>query len=175
MSSSKTCKVNVYIDGFNLYHAIDSLNQNHLKWLNLITLGKGLLGADEILSTVYFFTAVLKWNAEKTARHTNYIAALKAVGVRVIESNFKKSKRHCRAQERYCEFYEEKQTDVAFAVALVRDAFLDAFDRAILITADSDQIPAVRLIRETFPEKRLALMAPPGRISRSRIGESHRG
>ena len=28
-------RVSVYIDGFNLYHAIDALNENHLKWLDL--------------------------------------------------------------------------------------------------------------------------------------------
>lgn len=28
-------KVICFIDGFNLYHAIDNLNQNQLKWLDL--------------------------------------------------------------------------------------------------------------------------------------------
>jgi len=32
-----------YIDGFNLYHAIDELAQPHLKWLNLWALSSHLL------------------------------------------------------------------------------------------------------------------------------------
>jgi uncharacterized LabA/DUF88 family protein len=120
------------------------------------------------LRTVYFFTAILKWNPEKTARHQIYVNALRAVGVTVVESNFKKSRRHCRDTDRHCAFYEEKQTDVALAVTLVKDAFMDTFDRAILVTADSDQIPAVRLITDTFPQKRLTLMAPPGRLTSAR-------
>jgi uncharacterized LabA/DUF88 family protein len=173
MSSSKHSKLMVYIDGFNLYHAIDALNINYLKWLNLQTLARGYVKPGEELVATYFFTAVLKWNPDKTARHKTFIKALRAVGVEVIESNFKKSKRHCRATDRYCDFYEEKQTDVAFAVTLVRDAFLHRFDRAILITADSDQIPAVRLIKETFPEKRLTLVAPPGRLASARDLGNH--
>jgi hypothetical protein len=31
-------KVNVYVDGFNLYHAIDGLGDQRLKWISLRTL-----------------------------------------------------------------------------------------------------------------------------------------
>ena len=31
----KKIRVNAYVDGFNLYHAIDELGHNHLKWVNL--------------------------------------------------------------------------------------------------------------------------------------------
>jgi hypothetical protein len=33
-----------YIDGFNLYHAIDDLEKPHLKWLDLNALSKRLGG-----------------------------------------------------------------------------------------------------------------------------------
>ena len=32
-----------FIDGFNLYHAIDNLNQSHLKWLNLHSLSNAFI------------------------------------------------------------------------------------------------------------------------------------
>ncbi|MFO1241201.1 MAG: hypothetical protein U1E64_12690 [Sphingomonadaceae bacterium] len=33
-------RVIVYIDGFNLYHAIDDLGQPHLKWLTYVRFQK---------------------------------------------------------------------------------------------------------------------------------------
>jgi len=30
----------VYIDGFNLYHALDDLRENHLKWVDLWALSQ---------------------------------------------------------------------------------------------------------------------------------------
>jgi hypothetical protein len=114
-------RVGVYIDGFNLYHAIVDLNVSKLKWLNMDALARTFLGEDDELVHVTFFTAVLTWEMEKQQRHKNYIVAQKASGVRVIESNFKKVTKHCRTMDRYCKRHEEKQTDVAFAMAAYSD------------------------------------------------------
>ena len=50
--------VRVYIDGFNLYHAIEKTERIELKWLNLWNLSRGLLRPGEDLDEVHFFTAV---------------------------------------------------------------------------------------------------------------------
>lgn len=106
MSSRIRSKVSVYIDGFNLYHAILAERDHKLKWLNMQLLAQSFVRSDEILKDVIFFTAVLTWNHEKQKRHRNYINALKAVGVEIVESNFKRIGR---------KDYEEKQTDVQIA------------------------------------------------------------
>lgn len=160
-------RVSVYIDGFNVYHAIDALKLPKLKWLNYKVLAASLLRNGEDLTDVHFFTAVLSWNHEKQARHRNYIAALKAVGVIVHEANFKRSRRFCQEQQRYCRFYEEKQTDVAIAITMVSDAIGGRFDRGIILTADSDQIPTARFIAG-LPGRSLTLLYPPGRGSHAR-------
>ena len=159
--------VRVYIDGFNLYHAICAYNDNSLKWLNYWKLSESLLRDRETLDEVNLFTAVLTWNHAKQQRHTNFLKACRAVGVNVHEANFKKSHRLCLTQNRECRFYEEKQTDVGIAIKMVSDAMVGKFDRAILITADSDQIPTARFIAE-MPERRLSLLFPPGRASHAR-------
>ena len=155
--------VNVYIDGFNLYHAIDALGDNRLKWISFWALGLSFLKPKERLNSVTYFTAVLTWNKEKQQRHKNFIAAQRALGVNVHASNFRKVTRHCKVMDRYCHRYEEKQTDVAFAMSVLSDAMRGDFDRAVLVTADSDQIPLVRAIRRSFPDKMVTLAAPPGR------------
>jgi uncharacterized LabA/DUF88 family protein len=161
-------RVCVYIDGFNLYHAIEALKNPVLKWVSYRTLAESFLRSGEELSRVCFFTAVLTWDKEKQARHKNFIKAQKACGVEVIESNFRRTMRHCRLMDRYCPRHEEKQTDVAFALAVYSDAIKGLFDRAVLITADSDQVPLVRSLRRDFPEKKITLAAPPERGGEAR-------
>jgi uncharacterized LabA/DUF88 family protein len=111
---------------------------------------------------------MLMWNAEKCRRHRTYIDALSVYGVTVIESKFIKSNRFCRQYDRYCDFHEEKQTDVALAVKVLGDAQRGSIERAILVTADSDQIPLVRELRESFPALSVEIAAPPGRMREAR-------
>jgi len=56
-------------------------------------------------------------------------------------------------------------TDVQIAVELLRDAYQDRFDTALLVSADSDLAPPAQAIREGFGAKRIVMVAPPGRRS----------
>lgn len=161
-------KVSVYIDGFNLYHSIDESGRNDLKWISHKALAESFLAKGDELVRVVFFTAVLTWDHEKQKRHRNFIAAQKALGVEVIESNFKKATRHCKVMNRNCKRHEEKQTDVAIAVNMLEDALADACQRQVLISADSDQVPLFKKIREKKPLMELVLAAPPGRETEAR-------
>jgi uncharacterized LabA/DUF88 family protein len=155
-----------------LYHAIEALKKPYLKWLNLKVLAESYLRAHESLNHVVFFTAILTWNHEKQKRHKIYLDALRAVGVTVVESTFRKGHSYCSEKKGFCSRYEEKQTDVAIAVRIIGDALDNEFDRAVLITADSDQIPLVQFVRTRFPKKRITLAAPPGRAKDARkLGE----
>jgi NYN domain len=64
--------------------------------------------------------------------------------------------------------YEEKQTDVAIASTILADAIRGNMSRIILVTADSDQIPLVKTIKECFPDIVITLAAPPGRGGEAR-------
>lgn len=161
-------RVGCYIDGFNLYHAIAALGRPELKWLNLSALAKSFLEKNDTLATVAYFTAVMRWNPEKARRHREYLAALRAAGVEIVESKFQKTNKFCRQYQRWCDFNEEKQTDVAFAVRVISDAFSERVDRVLLLTADSDQIPLVRQIRDNLPLVSVEVLAPPGRRSQAR-------
>lgn len=154
--------VRVYIDGFNLYHAIVALDDQKLKWLNFWRLAETFLRPGEKLDKVDLFTAVLTWHPEKQKRHVNFLRACRAVGVNVHEANFKKSKRTCNTFGRECKFFEEKQTDVSIAIQMVTDVIGGCCQRAILITADSDQLPTVKYIRDVLRVE-LTVVFPPGR------------
>lgn len=169
MSSAKPKRnVRAYIDGFNLYHAIDDLNDDYLKWVNLHKLMETFVEEGEILEKTFYFTSILHWNPQKQQRHKVYIAALRAAGVVVHEATFKRGGKHCHRFQRTCPFYEEKQTDVAIAVSILADAYAGAFHRAILVTADTDQIPMVRHFKQQFPDKKMSLVTPPERLGQAR-------
>lgn len=161
-------RVACYVDGFNMYHALDSLSMPRLKWLNLKALAASFLGAADELVATYYFTAVHTHDPQRCSRHRRYIDALRAVGVEVIESKFQSVDKFCRRSQRSCPFLEEKQTDVALASRLLVDAMENFMDRAILVSADSDHVPAVKLVLEKRPLIILTLAPPPGRMANAR-------
>jgi uncharacterized LabA/DUF88 family protein len=159
-----TDRAALYVDGFNLYHAIDDLHQNHLKWLNLWRLGELLIPSQsETLVKVVYCTAIRSDDPKKMIRHRGYIRALEAVGVTCLKGHFSKEERNCRQCSARWQAPVEKQGDVNLAISLVDDAYTSVFDHAYLITADSDQAATVRLVRERFPDKRVTTVSPPGR------------
>ncbi|HZP88835.1 MAG TPA: NYN domain-containing protein [Burkholderiales bacterium] len=157
-----------YIDGFNLYHAIDGLNRPWLKWLNLKLLAQSYLRKGDELKRVCYFTSRMLYNPDKARRHKRYVDALTAVGVEVISSKFLSVDKYCNGYQRWCKFQEEKQTDVAMATTYLIDAMQNFTERIVLVTADSDQIPAVKAVRENRPLISIELAAPPGRLNQAR-------
>ncbi|MEF3082728.1 NYN domain-containing protein [Luteimonas sp. SMYT11W] len=166
-------KVGFYVDGFNLFHAIEGLGDSRLKWLNLKALANSFLRPGDSMECVKYFTAIQLHDQIKQQRHKQYLAALRAVGVEVVESNFKKAKKFCFENDRYCMFREEKQTDVALATSYLLDVIEGKIDRLILVTADSDQIPAIRAILQRKPNFDRLLAPPPGRLQEARDLGNH--
>ncbi len=158
----------LYVDWFNLYHAINELGDPSLKWLCLQTMAKSFLEKRDTLESVVYFTAVMVWNKSKAHRHRQYIDALTATGVEVIESKFQPQRKFCNKYSRYCNFKEEKQTDVAFALRVASDVRALSAERVILVTADSDQVPLIGAIRNIEPTCRITIAAPPGRRNHAR-------
>jgi uncharacterized LabA/DUF88 family protein len=142
----------LYVDGFNLYHAIDDLNDDRLKWLSLVDLGKAIIRRKtETLTSVVYFSAYAHYRSTKdptiVVRHRKYVAALESTGVEVVLGNFKRKPRHCFKCQSKWDSHEEKETDVNIAVRLVADAFRDQFDVAYVISADTDLVPAMKCVR----------------------------
>lgn len=162
MAKEKT-RVVAFIDGFNLYHSIDDLEVNdHLKWLDLWKMCNNVTNSVEELIDVYYFTADMFWNGEKKGRHSIYINALKSKDVKVVKGRFAKmTKRDIKTGNKVL-IYEEKETDINIALHMIRLAVEDEYDQAILLTADSDQVPTVKLLTEVF-NKEVKLLKPIGR------------
>ena len=158
-------RVSVYIDGYNLYHAIDDLKpkENHLKWVDLWALSETLVLPGEAVITVKYFSAYANWKGDSLGRHQKYVTALKEKGVEFINGRFKKKRVKCKKCDKRFYTREEKETDVNIGVHLMADGLQNRFDRALVISADTDLNGAVELtINES--EKQVDIVAPPKRL-----------
>jgi uncharacterized LabA/DUF88 family protein len=163
-----------FIDGFNLYHAIDDAPVlRSFKWLDVVGLSKSLLKEDELLEKAHFFTTIVPWSQEKAERHREYIHALEWAGAKIILGEFHTKSVQCKLCGKIFEKYEEKKTDVNIAVELMRYAYADAFDTAIVISGDSDLTSALQLIKDVHPEKCIAVGIPPNRKAKHLKAVSH--
>jgi uncharacterized LabA/DUF88 family protein len=172
-------RVATYIDGFNVYFGLVSLMEKRgrasYKWLDYWALSERIMQSSPVaekadtLVSVKYFTAIVQDNTGKAAKHENYINALESRGVEVVRGKYLTHWNRCKNPScgRIWSRGEEKQSDVSIAVHLLNDANCDAYDKAILVTGDSDQVPAISIVRKQFPDRKLVLAYPPER-SRNR-------
>jgi hypothetical protein len=160
--------IHAFIDGFNFYHVIQDHFEHYgenLKSLDYQRLIAQLAQTATRDVTVHFFTAKpTHLGTNKQIRHLIYTNALKATGVKIYEGRFKTEMEKCKADCRKSfEVWREKQTDVALSVALIHAAYQHPEGRFYLLTMDTDQIPAVRLLKNQFPKARFFWVIPPGK------------
>lgn len=153
----------VYIDGFNFYYG--AIKNTPHKWLNLQRLAEALTRPTHELVSVRYFTSMM--SGPSGTRQAEFVGALSTLPkVKTVLGKFKPRSVTCNHRgcsysgSRVFEYPEEKRTDVAIATTLIEDAFDDACDKFVLITGDSDLVPAVSLVRRRFPEKRVTVYTP---------------
>jgi uncharacterized LabA/DUF88 family protein len=155
-------RVTSFIDGFNLYHALKKLNRPHLLWTDFWRLSEAQVEKrSHSLSATLYFSAFANWLPEERARHKEYVAALEWAGVTPIMGHFKKKDRRCPSCHHRWQGHEEKETDVNIALHLLNEAYQDTFDKALVISRDSDLKPAIAMVRRLFPHKHVVAVAPP--------------
>jgi uncharacterized LabA/DUF88 family protein len=151
-----------FIDGFNFYHALKALGAPQLKWVDLAKLmGRQISPKTERIEAIYYFSAYAYWWPDRKARHEEYVKALNEVGVSVVMGHFKKKSRGCNNCGAKWVGHEEKETDVNIALCLLNEAYKNTYDRAYIVSRDSDLKPAVAMVRSLFPSKEVIVVAPP--------------
>lgn len=160
----------VYIDGFNFYYGLlRDPKYRDCKWLDLARLFAAIRQDDDLVA-VRYFTAF--WPDESGERHKQYVGALSCNPLLDVRTGrFKRKTLQCGVEQ--CTFegsrryrsHEEKETDVNIALAMIDDAYQGLCDRMILVTADSDLVPAVNLVKDRFPSLTV-LNYIPGNYSR---------
>ena len=164
------------VDGFNLYHSIEDVEgaEGHCyKWLDLHSLCKSfmyLFGQEYVLQKVFYFTAIAHYtlDKDKIQRHETYIRCLESKGIEVIRGRFKEKKQFCPLCKKEYKGHVEKQTDIAISSKLLEllhacdDNHCETF---VLITGDSDLVPAIKTAIKVVPNVDIRFAFPVNRKS----------
>lgn len=164
-------RIHAFVDGFNVYHALmqeDSRGRQpyaRYRWLDYWRLAECFLAEGDVLAATHYFTAYVPWKTgngpDKKARHQALVRAQRARGVRVVLGRFRPVTKTCMgACKQTYRTYEEKRTDVNIAVAMLEGAVRGEYEEAILISGDSDLVPAVEAVKRIRPGVRVAVVAP---------------
>jgi hypothetical protein len=152
----------VYIDGFNLYYG--AVRGTPWKWLDLARFFHQVRPADSI-TRVRYFTAMV--TGPTKPNQELYLKALATTPlVDVILGKFKAKNVECKVSSctqpgrRFFKSQEEKRTDVNIAVSMLDDAYQDLCDNLVLVSGDSDLVPAIRTIKDRFHNKRVIVYVP---------------
>lgn len=158
-------RIAAYVDGFSVYNSCfkgpTKAAFAPYKWLDYRALLQAVFPEDDVV-LVRVFTAIAPHapgDQDQPTRHNTYVRALRCQPrTEVYVGRFQKSKREAvllrppdgvdAAQT--VSIYQEKQSDVALASYLLLDAFDGVFERAVILTNDSDFLPPIRLVRERF-------------------------
>jgi hypothetical protein len=171
--SIKKRRVMFYVDGFNLYFGMLEAGLSDLKWLNIMGLCSSFMSADQELVGVKYFTSNIKNDPPKEKRQRTFLSAIEHTGVRIIRGKYEDKDVECGDCGKIWQRSNEKMTDVNIATQLILDAIDDRYDLAILITGDSDIVPAINIVNNRYSPKFVSVFFPPHRSNVSVQDAAH--
>lgn len=166
----------VYIDGFNLYFSMREQKWRKHYWLNVQAFAQSLTRESHLEKVKYFTSRISQDGNDKGKRKRQaiYLEALSTLpNTNLYFGQYReRDPIPCKCGNRIV-VPEEKMTDVNIATEMLVDAFFDRFDKALLVTADSDLCAPVRAIKEDFAEKKVVICFPPHRWVKSLADSAH--
>jgi uncharacterized LabA/DUF88 family protein len=151
-------RVAFFVDGFNLYHSIGAFTEEasdeSVKWLDLQGLARGiqpLISPTASLASIHYFTALPEHlylaNPGRLQRHRTYLRALTAHGgmrPSIVLGRITQQQVQVRTAMGAVNgsLWREKGTDVALAMALLREASKGDMDEAVIVSGDADYLPS---------------------------------
>lgn len=157
-------RVIVYIDGFNFYYGLKfSQHWQRYYWLDIVKLFESFMRPDQELIAVKYFSAK-STDVEQSQRQNAFFQANKEnPKFYLILGKYLKKKITCFNCGNIIHTHEEKETDVRIATQIVADAYERNCDIAIVVSADSDMIPAIELA--TQARQKVFVYFPPNQYS----------
>jgi uncharacterized LabA/DUF88 family protein len=164
-------RVIFYVDGFNFYYGLKGIvklkpDWRKFYWINFNDLLSQFVKEDEELVLVRYFTARPK-NKGKTARQNVLMDVNKKLSgdkLKIHYGRYSDKTMICRASHGCGKEYmhwEEKETDVNLAVKMIEDCYNNICDKVVLVSADSDFLPPLRLIKNIHKDVEQMILFPP--------------
>lgn len=166
-TSNTPDRINVYVDGFNVYYG--SLKGTPYKWLDLAKLCEALFPGERI-GRIRYFTALVHptpGNLSAPVRQQTYLRALHTIPNLTVRLGHFLTEKEERIQVyplnptdpnspnwenrlRWVWDTEEKGSDVNLATSLILDAMDRDFTKAWVLTNDSDLAWPIEMVRKKF-------------------------
>ena len=138
-----TERVIIIIDGSNFYHRLKELDLKNLLNFDYEKFAQFLIGDRESASKKYYIGAIrVKENDSKSFELWRNQRILLG---KLKNGNWQIGLGHMLKNDA---IYHEKGVDVLMAVDLLTGAYEDLYDTAILVSSDTDLIPAIEKVRK---------------------------
>ena len=137
-------RVMIFIDGSNLYHGL--LKNIGKTNIDLSKLGEKLCGENRRLIRIYYYNAPLDLsrNKEKYKKQQKWFEKLRnAPNISLVLVKLIKRKRKSGKYE-----YFIKGDDIHIAADMIKFAYNNAYDTAILVSGDGDFYPAIKVVKD---------------------------
>ena len=149
-------RVNVYVDGLNLYYG--ALRGRSYRWLDLCAFSKRLLQASDTINRIHYFTARVTAqpnDADAPKRQAIYLRALGTLPeVQMHFGRFLSTERNMPLADgtgiATVIRTEEKGSDVNLASYLLLDAHDADYEAALVISNDSDLLRPIEFVQTRF-------------------------
>ena len=156
-------RVIVYVDGFNFYYGLKNPKWRRYYWLDIVKLFESFMRPNQELIAVKYFSAKPD-DIEQSKRQDAFFQANNENSkFKLILGKFLKKDITCFGCGRTIHTYEEKETDVRLATQITADAYQKNCEIAIIVSADSDMIPAIELAKEA--KQQVYIFFPPNQYS----------
>lgn len=157
-------RVIVYVDGFNFFYGLkNSRRWKRYYWLDIVALFEKFMRPNQDLIAVKYFSARPE-DPDKNARQYAFFQANKEnPKFQLILGKFLGKNIICRNCGNVIHTFEEKETDARIVTQIVADAYEKLCDVAVIVSADSDMIPAIELAKAAG--QKIYIYFPPNHYS----------
>ena len=146
MENKHNERIIIFIDGSNHYHIIKDMfnNTKQAHNFNFSDFVKEISNKRKVVR-VYYYTAPLDRKKDKQtyAKQQQFFEKLKNLpNFKLILCRMQKVKINGKT------VYQVKEDDIHLAVDMVKLAYNNAYDTAILVSSDGDFVPAIQAVKE---------------------------
>jgi len=139
-------RVAIFIDGNNLYHVIKNMFKSSVKLMsfNFEKFIKKIVGNRKFIRA-YYYNAPLDWKRDITtySKQQKFFEKLREIpNFKLVLCRMQKVKSGGRT------VYQIKEDDIQLAVDMVKLAYNNAYDTAVLVSSDGDFVPVIQTIKE---------------------------
>ena len=167
-------KVIVYVDGYNFYYGLRNGGKRWKKtyWLDIVKFFEKMMLDNQVLVEVNYYSA-RPLDDKQAADNQDLLFSANILNpkFKLHLGRYKKKKFKCQNCGFKNKTYEEKESDVRVATGMLSDMYTKRCDITVIVSADSDMIPSVEIIKSSAPNHPVYIFVPPNQNSFALAGK----